>query len=90
MCSVMIAIEYSYKLDTKKDFNLWCELGQFLHRQSHLLVLYMHNKLDFQRKIFHELRSCHNYFKYACLTFMLKGQCAQPYKFGMYYLTLFT
>ena len=36
MCSVMMAIEYSYKLDTKNDFNLWCELGRFLHRQSHL------------------------------------------------------
>ena len=36
MCSVMIAIEYSYKLDTKNDFNLWCELGRFLHRQSHI------------------------------------------------------
>ena len=36
MCSVMIAIEYSYKLNTKNDFNLWCELGRFLHRQSHV------------------------------------------------------
>ena len=39
MCSVMIAIEYSYKLDTKNDFNLWCELGRFLHRQSHISSL---------------------------------------------------
>ena len=36
MYSVMIAIEYSYKLDTKNYFNLWCELGRFLHRQSHM------------------------------------------------------
>ena len=38
MCSVMIAIEYSYKLDTKNDFNLWCELGRFLHRQSQMQI----------------------------------------------------
>ena len=36
MYSVMIAIEYSYKLDRKK---LWCELGRLLLRQSHFLVL---------------------------------------------------
>ena len=34
---VMIAIEYSYKLDRKDYFNLWCELGQLLLRQSQFL-----------------------------------------------------
>ena len=32
---LMIAIEYSYKLDRKSYFNLWCELGRLLLRQSH-------------------------------------------------------
>ena len=32
---VMIAIEYSYKQDRKNYFNLWCELGWLLLRQSH-------------------------------------------------------
>ena len=36
MHGVMIAIEYSYKLDRKNYFNLWYELGQLLLRQSHL------------------------------------------------------
>ena len=36
MHGVMIAIEYSYKLDRKNYFNLWCELGRLLLRQSHL------------------------------------------------------
>ena len=34
---LMIAIEYSYKLDRKNYFNLWCELGWLLLRQSHML-----------------------------------------------------
>ena len=33
---LMIAIEYSYKLDRKNYFNLWCELGRLLLRQSHI------------------------------------------------------
>ena len=41
---LMIAIEYSYKLDRKNYFNLWCELGQLLLRQSHLTI----NKIHFQ------------------------------------------
>ena len=36
MHGVMIAIEYSYKLDRKNYFNLWCELGRLLLRQSHM------------------------------------------------------
>ena len=36
MQGVMIAIEYSYKLDRKNNFNLWCELGRLLLRQSHM------------------------------------------------------
>ena len=36
MHGVMIAIEYSYKLDRKNYFNLWCELGRLLLRQSHI------------------------------------------------------
>ena len=36
MHSVMIAIEYSYKLDRKNYFNLWCELGRLLLRQSQI------------------------------------------------------
>ena len=36
MHGLMIAIEYSYKLDRKNYFNLWCELGRFLLRQSHM------------------------------------------------------
>ena len=32
----MLAIEYSYKLDRKNYFNLWCELGRLLLRQSHI------------------------------------------------------
>ena len=35
MHGVMIAIEYSYKLDKKNYLNLWCELGRLLLRQSH-------------------------------------------------------
>ena len=38
MHSVMIAIEYSYKLDRKNYFNLWCELGRLLLRQSHMTM----------------------------------------------------
>ena len=30
MHGVMIAIEYSYKLDRKNYFNLWCKLGRLL------------------------------------------------------------
>ena len=33
---LMIAIEYSYKLDRKNYFNLWCELGRILLRQSQM------------------------------------------------------
>ena len=36
MHGVVIAIEYSYKLDRKNYFNLWCELGRLLLRQSHM------------------------------------------------------
>ena len=36
MHGLMIAIEYSYKLDRKNYFNLWCELGQLLLRQLHI------------------------------------------------------
>jgi len=36
---LMIAIEYSYKLDRKNYFNLWCELGRLLLRQSHILMI---------------------------------------------------
>ena len=36
MHGVMIAIEHSYKLDRKNYFNLWCELGRLLLRQSHI------------------------------------------------------
>ena len=35
---LMIAIEYSYKLDRKNYFNLWCELGRLLLRQSQMLL----------------------------------------------------
>ena len=34
---VMIAIEYSYKVDRKNYFNLWCELGRLLLRQSQIV-----------------------------------------------------
>ena len=37
MHSVMLTIVHSYKLDWKK-INLWCELGWFLQRQSHILI----------------------------------------------------
>ena len=37
--SVMIAIEYSYKLDRENYFNLWCELGRLLLRQSHSYII---------------------------------------------------
>ena len=36
MHGVIIAIEYSYKLDRKSYFNLWCELGRLLLRQSQM------------------------------------------------------
>ena len=36
MHGLMIAIEYSYKLDRKNYFNLWCELGRLLLRQSQI------------------------------------------------------
>ena len=36
MHGLMIAIEYSYKLDRKNYFNLWCELGWLLLRQSQI------------------------------------------------------
>ena len=39
---LMIAIEYSYKLDRKNYFNLWCELGWLLLRQSHICILYIY------------------------------------------------
>ena len=39
MHGVMIAIEYSYKLDRKKYFNLWCEIGQLLLGQSQMSVI---------------------------------------------------
>ena len=35
---LMIAIEYSYKLNRKNYFNLWCELGRLLLRQSHIFI----------------------------------------------------
>ena len=38
MHGVMITIEYSYELGRKKYFNLWCELGRLLLRQSHILL----------------------------------------------------
>ena len=38
MHGLMIAIEYSYKLDRKNYFNLWCKLGRLLLRQSHMLL----------------------------------------------------
>ena len=34
------AIEYSYKLDRKNYFNLWCQLGRLLLRQSHIIANY--------------------------------------------------
>ena len=37
---LMIAIEYSYKLDRKNYFNLWCELGRLLLRQLHTYVMH--------------------------------------------------
>ena len=40
MHGLMIAIEYSYKLDRKNYFNLWCELGRLLLRQSHMTYIY--------------------------------------------------
>ena len=43
MHGVMIAIEHSYKLDRKNHFNLWCELGRVLLRQSHLINLPLFN-----------------------------------------------
>ena len=38
MHGLMIAIEYSYKLDRKNYFNLWLELGRLLLRQSQINV----------------------------------------------------
>ena len=38
MHGVMIAIEYSYKLDRKTILILWCELGRLLLRQSYTYV----------------------------------------------------
>ena len=37
MHGLMIAIEYSHKLD-RKNFNLWCELRRFLLRKSHIYI----------------------------------------------------
>ena len=37
MHGLIIAIEYNYKLDRKNYFNLWCELGRLLLRQSHII-----------------------------------------------------
>ena len=42
MHGVMIAIEYSYKLDRKNYFTLWCELGRLLLRQSQLSPNLLH------------------------------------------------
>ena len=39
MHGLMMAIEYSYKLDGKNYFNLWCELGRLLLRQSQILLI---------------------------------------------------
>ena len=36
MHGLMIAIDYSYKLDRKSYVNLWYKLGQLLLRQSHI------------------------------------------------------
>ena len=38
MHGLIIAIEYSYMLDRKNYFNLWCELGRLLLRQSYLNI----------------------------------------------------
>ena len=37
--AVWIAIEYSYKLGQKNEFKFWCELGWFLQRQSHIVLI---------------------------------------------------
>ena len=39
MHGVMITIEYSHKLGRKNYFNLWCELGRLLLRQSHMVIV---------------------------------------------------
>ena len=46
--SVMIVIEYSYKLGRKNNFHLWCELGWLANRQSQLLITY-YNFIEFAR-----------------------------------------
>ena len=46
MHGVMIANEYSYKLDRKNYFNLRCELGQLLLRQSGIFSMPSDDKLS--------------------------------------------
>ena len=44
MYSVMIAIAYTVATIaswTEKKFNLWCELGWLLHRQSHIIFYHI-------------------------------------------------
>ena len=60
MHSVMLAIVHSYKLDWKNKFSLWCELGWFLQRQSHMVIMCMYDaiviKIILQSP--HGVRSC--------------------------------
>ena len=41
MHGLMIAIEYSYKLDRKNYFNLWCELGRLLITRSQMYFMHL-------------------------------------------------
>ena len=38
---IVASLEYSYKLDRKNYFNLWCELGRLLLRQSHFISVFL-------------------------------------------------
>ena len=55
MHGLMIAIDYSYKLDRKNYFNLWCELGRLLFRQSHIVCTCMHTHTHIQTKVWWHL-----------------------------------
>ena len=87
MHGLMIAIEYSYKLDRKNYFNLWCELGRLLLRQSHMdslctylyLSIYSAAKLDLTLRHYFQVQenrySQHiNYYCYITYT-LIKMFC---------------
>ena len=62
MHGVMIAIKYSYKLDRKNYFNLWCELGWFLFRQSHMVFQYQYAINQYSNIALQQKMSTQDYF----------------------------